>query len=80
MKYGIYAVKDELPGRFKYPGYYTSDEEAKRDFKSQVNNTQLWKDNPGDFSLYKLADYDEETGEYTNCKELLCNGRAVLND
>lgn len=80
MIYEVYSVKDELANRFKYPMFYASKEEAQREFKSQVNNTQLWKDNPGDFSLYRLCSYNDETGEYTGSKELVCNGRAVLND
>lgn len=79
MNWEIYAVKDELTQRYKFPTFYTEQAEAKRDFKTQVNNTTLWKSNPGDFSLYKLATFNDETGEYNNQHELICNGRSVLN-
>ena len=80
MIYSIYAVKDELATRYKFPNYYLSKEEAIRDFKTQLNNTTLWKDNPGDFSLYRLGEYNDETGIYKSELELICGGRSVLND
>ena len=80
MTYNIYTVKDELTGTFLNPSVINSDNEAKRIFKYQVNNTGVWKDNPEDFSLYKVATFDDETGTIVGIKpEKLCGGRSVKN-
>lgn len=76
----IYAVKDELAQRFKYPQYFQSKEEALRDFKTNMNETTLWRSNPGDFNLYRLGEYNDETGIYKSELELICGGRSVLDD
>ena len=61
----IYAIKDELTGRFMQPFFLkgkTHKEEAERLFKSQGSNITLWKDNANDYSLYQIGNFDEETG------------------
>lgn len=80
MKIGLYAVKDNLTNGFMAPTTIRSDEEAKRSFKTQVNNIDIWRDNPSDFSLYKVGYYDDETGEIESHVEMLAGGRSVLND
>ena len=52
---------------------------AKRQFKSQINNIQLWKDNPSDFSLWRLGKFNDETGEILYKPEKIVGGRSVLN-
>ena len=80
MTLEFYAVKDETANRFMTPSLIMSENEAKRAFKSQVNNIQIWKDNPEDFSLYKLGNFDEETGTIIGIKpEKIVGGRSVVN-
>lgn len=79
MTYGLFSVKDELTSHFLAPVMMLNEDEAKRQFKSQVNNIQLWKDNPSDFSLYKLGSFDEDTGEILYKPEKIIGGRSVLN-
>lgn len=79
MTYGLFSVKDELTSHFLAPVMMMNEDEAKRQFKSQVNNIQLWKDNPSDFSLYKLGSFDEDTGEILYKPEKIIGGRSVLN-
>lgn len=79
MTYEMYSVKDELTNRFNAPIMMLNDDEAKRAFKSQVNNIQIWKDNPSDFSLYKVGTFCEETGEIIYKPEKLAGGRSVLD-
>lgn len=79
MNYGLFSVKDELTSHFLAPVMMLNEDEAKRQFKSQVNNIQLWKDNPSDFSLYKLGSFDEDTGEILYKPEKIIGGRSVLN-
>ena len=78
MTIGVYAVKDVLQNRFLSPGYADNDELAIRQFKSNVSNIALWKENPGDFQLFKLANFNDETGEYTADLNMIVNGKGVL--
>ncbi len=77
MKINYYAVKDELANRFLAPTLIKSDELALRQFRSQINNIELWKDNPSDFSLYRLGEWDDETGILVSSIEKLAGGRSV---
>lgn len=79
MILNFYAVKDELANRFLAPTLMNSEAEAKRQFKSQINNINLWKDNASDFSLFALGTYNDETGELICKVEKITGGRAVLN-
>ena len=76
----FYAVKDELSNRFLAPVLMNSEAEAKRQFKSQINNIQIWKDNPSDFSLYCLGSFNEETGQLIGSPVKLVGGRSVLDE
>lgn len=78
MKYNFYAVKDTLTNIYRQPTLMMSDEEATRQFKSNVNNIPLWKDNPSDFELWNLGEFDETTGEIWYKPNKITNGRAVL--
>ena len=73
----IYAVKDELTNTFLQPTFAENDLEITRIFAYQINNTPIWKDNPSDYSLYKLGTFNEETGEIKSKIEKLTGGRAV---
>lgn len=75
----LYAVKDELTQTFLTPAYFNTEDEAKRMFKTQVNNIDLWKDNSSDFSLYKVGTWDNETGTLIPIIEKIISGRSVLN-
>lgn len=74
----MYAVKDELSGIFLSPVMMRNDNEALRAFKSQVNHTDIWKDNPGDFGLYRVGEYNDATGEIEPEFEKIASGRSVI--
>lgn len=80
MTFTIYAVKDEMTGRFMEPQYYRSEEEAIRNFTYQVNNIHIWKDNPADWSLFELGEFSEDEGFLvdTICMKKVIGGRSVL--
>lgn len=73
----IYAVKDELTNTFLQPTYGENDLEITRIFAYQINNTAIWKDNPADYTLYRLGTFNEETGEIESKIERLTGGRSV---
>ena len=80
MNFSIYAVKDELTGRFMEPTYFRSEDEAKRNFSYQINNIKLWKDNSADYSLFKLGEFSEDEGFLLDsiCIEKIAGGRSML--
>lgn len=75
--YTIAAVKDELSNVFLTPIFVKNISEAQRSFEWQINNTPIWKDNPSDFSLWRLGFFDEELGSITCDVEKIINGRSV---
>ena len=79
MKYTMYSVKDVMTERYFAPVMMLNDNEAIRQFKTQVNNQQLWKDNPQDFDLYSLGTFEEETGEIIYKPTKIIGGRSVVD-
>lgn len=77
----IYSVKDELNGTYMNPIFIqnseVSEQEATRIFKSQINNTQVWRDNPQDFTLYYLGAFDIKSGMIQNERKEILNGKSV---
>lgn len=76
----MYAVKDELTGKFLNPMFVEEDNVALRQFKTSVNRIELWHDNAADYGLYKLGSFDDETGKLEGGIEKLANGRSVVNE
>lgn len=79
MIMNFYAVKDLMTERYMNPSLMEKDEVAIRQFKSNINNIPLWKDNPQDFDLWKLGNYNDETGEINYKPEKIINGRSAIN-
>lgn len=79
MKLTFYAVKDLMTERFMNPALSESDAVAIRQFKSNIEHINLWKDNPQDFDLWSLGTYDDETGEITAEMHKVVNGRSIYN-
>ena len=59
----MYALKDELNG-FTTPIPFMNEELAKRYLKDQYMTNPTVKNTPEDFSLWKVGEFDTETGEY----------------
>lgn len=83
MEYLMYSVKDEMTGKFMSPMFIErsdhAENEAIRQFRSNVNNIKLWKDNPNDFGLYLVGLFDDETGAASTAISKIITGRSVLN-
>lgn len=84
-RYRMYSVKDELTGKLMNPMYVeeTEDKEladklAERQFRSNMNEIKLWKDNPNDYSLYMVGMFDDETGAEATAITKIIGGRSVL--
>lgn len=85
----MYSVKDEMTGKFMSPMFVEGGETEKekeaadrlaiRQFKSNLNNIQLWKDNANDYSLFRVGMFNDETGANSIPLIKVCSGRSVLN-
>lgn len=59
----VFSVYDSKVGAFANPFFAKSNGEAVRMFSDAVNDsTTSLNKHPGDFTLFGIADFDEETG------------------
>lgn len=80
MTYDVYAMKDELTNMFFWPMYFKSEAEAKRYFKTKMNDNPDWKYNSTDYAFYRLGTFNDETGEYISQVSKEINGRSVIDE
>lgn len=59
----MYALKDELNG-FTSPIPFTNDEMAKRYLRDQFEANPTVKNSPKDFSIWRVGEYESETGVF----------------
>lgn len=63
MKIGLYAMRDNLSG-FLAPFTEVNDQVAMRNFKfTMARENTVYNYQPSDFSLYKLGEFDTESGQ-----------------
>lgn len=86
MKMTFYAIKDNVAGRFLVPQLFDNELVMRRAISSAVNEpsgTLLYK-YPGDCAVYKVAEFDDETGKVTSIEpEFLFNAiefKEVIKD
>lgn len=83
MKLPIYAIRDELT-TWLTPMVDTNDQSAIRNFKLALSSPRsIMENNPSDFCLYRLGEYDNETGKITplDVPEFIFRGESeVKND
>lgn len=81
MKLGIYSMRDRLTG-FLQPTFDLNDAVALRNFEAailQVRPGNLLHTNPEDYALYKLGDFDSDSGVLTPMSPLqIATGSAVI--
>lgn len=79
-----FSIYDEVTLIYNLPFIAHNVNDAKRMFLTNMKNPNSnLHANPGDFSLYHVASYDNETGEYTNIfpKELILKGsKSMIED
>lgn len=68
MKYGIYSIRDFKTG-FLPPTVDQNDGSAARNFEHAVLQSEqtLFFSHPEDYALYRIGDFDTDTGEVTPC-------------
>lgn len=81
MKNTLYAVKDDL-SEFAAPIALmtrSDDEIAKRYFRKMCQTTEIMKGNEDQFSLYKIGEYDTDTGKITSFEPIMIERGVKTN-
>ena len=79
MKFGVYAIRDSKSG-FMTPTFEPNDAVAMRNFTHAVlNSSSVLTSHAEDFTLFKIADFDSDTGHITPFELVveLMNGASV---
>ena len=77
----IFAIKDEAAGIFMDPMTDINKDTAIRNFEFAFKNNQIINFRPSDFSLWHVADYDNESGEVLAVvPDLIMRGNDYGND
>ena len=67
MKYPMYSIRDAKVG-FMTPTIDQNDAAASRNFEHAVlNAASLMNSHPGDYALYRIGEFDTESGAITGC-------------
>lgn len=66
MKVGLYSIQDANAG-FMSPVVDLNDATAMRNFASQVSNNDVMKKFSNEFTLYKIGEFDTESGLIDVC-------------
>lgn len=81
MKIGVFAIRDKHTG-FLEPKLNINEQVAIRGFATAINNSPVGSEigfAPGDFDLYKLGEFDSDTGMYdTHIPEFVVSGSSVV--
>lgn len=79
MKYPVYSIRDVKVG-FMAPNVDQSDQTAVRQFAFELNNRNgIMNFVPKDFDLYKIGEFEQESGVITPCiPVLVVNGSSVV--
>ena len=78
MMHPVFSVRDQMVG-FNDPFCAVNENVAVRDFTNVVNNPsgRIYL-NPNHYDLYRIGDFDTETGKMTPCEpSLIVTGLSV---
>lgn len=80
MKQPLYCIRDVKVG-FMAPTPDMSDQSAIRNFSYAINGDGIMNYSPKDFDLYKVGEFDTDTGQIDSClPDLIVNGISVYGD
>ena len=83
MKLNIYAIKDTTVGSFMNPFYLQNDNTAIREFGNVIKyapTENSVRRNAKDMQLFKLGEFDEETGEIRSEVNYLVSGTNFVEE
>lgn len=79
MIHNIYSVRDNIAEQFMGGFESVNDGTAIRAFKDACNDENQLEKNATDYTLYKVAKFDDGTGEYWNDKHKLQDGKKKVH-
>lgn len=82
MKRPVYCIRDVVTG-FGSPFCDVNDASARRNFAFAVNNNgDTMSYSPKDYDLYKLGEFDHETGAFDllPCPTMVVAGTSVITE
>lgn len=80
MVRNVFAIFDEKAGAFLQPIFLNTVGMAIRAVTDAVNNPESeFSSHSGDYTLFHLAEYDDNTGEFNNVKKPLHNLLELKN-
>lgn len=82
MKHPVYVIRDAAVG-FGAPCLDINDASARRNFAFAINNNNdTMSFTPKDYDLYKLGEFDHETGAFDllPCPTMVVAGTSVYNE
>lgn len=80
MIYGVYSIRDVKTG-FMRPSIELNDQAAARDFShAVVNSPDVLSSFAPDFDLYKIGEFDGDSGELIPCQPIqhVISGSAAM--
>lgn len=84
MIYKIFALKDRAAKVFGQPMFSVSEGGQVRAFSDEINrpdDKNMLYLHPDDFDLYRLGDYDDESGSFVSYPaELVVMGRSLKKE
>jgi len=78
MIHQIYGLKDNLANVFMQPQLFQNENVALRNFSEIINGTGIFKNNPADFELWRLGEFDDQSGIIIPNPEKMATGLSVV--
>lgn len=78
MKHQMYSLKDNLAGVFMQPQLFQNENVALRNFTEIINGTGIFKNNPADFELWKIGEFEDRDGIIIPEPEKIATGLSVV--
>lgn len=79
MRTEIFAIFDTKAQTFTIPFFQHNAPIAIRAFSNMINGDHQFAQNPHDYSLHCLGEYDDITGEIIPKAQLITEGRNCIN-
>lgn len=81
MKYHVFSVYDEKAKAFITPFFLPEVGQATRVFGDMVNDvTHQFGQHPSDYTLFKIANWDNESGQTESVRETIANGVELVEE
>lgn len=81
MKYPVYCIRDSKVGFQPQLLIEQNDATAVRGFSYAVNNEGLMNYSPKDYDLFKIGEFEIETGKFESIiPENVCSGVSVFEE